>query len=84
MIPIGIWTAAGSLIGVLALIGLATRMYQASFRRTLGQTGRTLVVRESIALDPKRRLHIVQCGERQVILLTGGGQDLVVGWMPDQ
>jgi hypothetical protein len=25
----------------------------------------------------------VQCGQRQVILLTGGGQDVVVGWIQD-
>ena len=43
-------------------------------------TGR-LTLRESMALDPKRRLHLVQCGSRQVVLLTGGAQDLVVGWI---
>jgi flagellar protein FliO/FliZ len=42
-----------------------------------------LTVRETIALDPRRRLHLVQCADRQVILLTGGAQDLVVGWVPD-
>ncbi len=73
----------GSLIGVLALIGTATRLFQFSLWRTQPRPGRTLILRESIALDPRRRIHLVQCGERQVILLTGGGQDVVIGWMQD-
>jgi flagellar protein FliO/FliZ len=76
------WVAV-ALIGVLALIGLLTRLLQFTGWRAAPRTGRTLIVQETIAIDPKRRLHLVQCAERRVILLTGGGQDLVVGWMPD-
>jgi len=71
------------LIGVLALIGVAARLLKFSSWRSQPQPGRTLILRESIALDPRRRVHLVQCGQRQVVLLTGGGQDLVVGWVPD-
>jgi len=74
---------AVALIGVLALIGLSARLFQFSGWRTASRTGRTLIVRETVALDPRRRLHLVQCADRQVILLTGGGQDLVVGWVRD-
>jgi flagellar protein FliO/FliZ len=73
-----------ALIGVLALIALAARFLQLSGWRPSSGVARTLVVRETIALDPRRRLHLVQCADRQVILLTGGGQDLVVGWVPDR
>jgi flagellar protein FliO/FliZ len=73
----------GVLIGVLALIGAAAKLFQFTNWRSQPRSGRTLVLRESIALDPRRRLHLVQCGQRQVVLLTGGGQDLVVGWMQD-
>ncbi len=73
----------GALIGVLALIGAATRLFQFSLWRSQPRPGRTLILRESIALDPRRRIHLVQCGQRQVVLLTGGGQDLVIGWMQD-
>ena len=73
----------GVLIGVLALIGAAAKLFQFTSWRSQPRAGRTLVLRESIALDPRRRVHLVQCGQRQVILLTGGGQDLVVGWMQD-
>ena len=78
-----VYMAGVALIGVLGLIGLSVRVLQVSGWRRASRTGRTLVVRETIALDPRRRLHLVQCADRQVILLTGGGQDLVVGWVPD-
>ncbi len=71
------------LIGVLALIGAATWLFQNAMRRSKPRPGRTLILRESIALDPRRRVHLVQCGQRQVVLMTGGGQDLVIGWMQD-
>jgi flagellar protein FliO/FliZ len=72
----------GVLAGVLLLILAATRLFQLGLWRSQPRPGRVLMLRESIALDPRRRLHLVQCGERQVILMTGGGQDIVVGWMP--
>jgi flagellar protein FliO/FliZ len=73
----------GVLTSVLALILVATRLFQASLWRAQSRPGRTLVLRESIAIDPRRRIHLVQCGHRQVVLLTGGAQDVVVGWMRD-
>jgi flagellar protein FliO/FliZ len=73
----------GVLIGVIALIRAAARLFQFSGWRAPSRPGRTLILRESIALDPRRRIHLVQCGQRQVVLLTGGGQDLVIGWMQD-
>jgi flagellar protein FliO/FliZ len=73
----------GTLIGVLTLIGLAARLFQMGVWQSRPVMGRTLILRESVALDPRRRVHVLQCGERQVVLLTGGGQDLVVGWIPE-
>ena len=75
--------AFGVLVGILILIFAGARLLQFGAWRSQPRSGRTLVLRESIALDPRRRIHLVQCGQRQVILLTGGGQDLVVGWMQD-
>jgi flagellar protein FliO/FliZ len=37
-----------------------------------------------LALDSGRRLHLVRCEGRDVLLLTGGPQDVVVGWLPDR
>ena len=80
--PSLLWVA-GVLFGVIALIAAAARFFQSGGWRAQPRAGRTLVLRESIALDPRRRVHIVQCGQRQVVLLTGGGQDVVIGWMQD-
>jgi len=38
-------------------------------------------LQDAIALDSRRRLLVVRCGARDVVLLTGGGQDVVVGWL---
>ncbi|MDB5404820.1 MAG: hypothetical protein QOD93_252 [Acetobacteraceae bacterium] len=73
----------GVLIGVIALIGAASKLFRFTGWRAQSYSGRTLILQESIALDQRRRVHLVQCGQRQVVLLTGGGQDLVVGWMQD-
>jgi flagellar biogenesis protein FliO len=83
MSPQTLLLVCGVLIGMIALIGAAAKLFQLSGWRTQSRTGRTLILRESIALDPRRRIHLIQCGQRQVVLLTGGGQDLVVGWMQD-
>lgn len=73
----------GVLTGVLALIGVAAKVFQYAGWRAQTRSGRTLILRESIALDPRRRVHLVQCGQRQLVLLTGGAQDVVIGWMQD-
>jgi flagellar protein FliO/FliZ len=83
MITQSAWIIASALAVIVALILTAKRLFQAGVWRSSPRTARTLVVRESIALDPRRRVHLVQCGQRQVVLLTGGAQDLVVGWMQD-
>lgn len=70
-------------MGILALIGAAAKVFQSVGWRPQVRSGRTLILRESIALDPRRRVHLVQCGQRQVMLLTGGAQDVVIGWMQD-
>jgi flagellar protein FliO/FliZ len=38
-------------------------------------------VQDVLALDARRRLHLITCDGRRVLLLTGGAQDLVVGWL---
>ncbi|MBK1661981.1 hypothetical protein CKO45_27700 [Paracraurococcus ruber] len=47
-----------------------------------GAPGRRLAVAEALALDPRRRLLLVRCDDRELLLLTGGGQDAVIGWLP--
>ena len=65
----------------LALVLLLARLAR---RRLLPQirTGRRLALQESMALDSKRRLCLVTCDGRPLLLLIGGAQDIVVGWLP--
>lgn len=75
-------TALAALAAVLALIWLAGRAARlAGLARRPSASGRLLSVEDVIALDARRRLHLVRCADRQVVLLTGTGQDLVVGWI---
>jgi len=73
--------AGGALAAVLGMIWLAQRSARlggvGKFR-----AGARLGVQESFALDPRRRLHLIRCDDRFVLLLTGGAQDVVVGWLP--
>ncbi|MFT8246725.1 flagellar biosynthetic protein FliO [Roseomonas sp. BN140053] len=46
-----------------------------------GAAGRRLALQESTAIDTRRRLHLVRVDGREVLILTGGGQDAVVGWL---
>ncbi len=75
-------TAAAALIFVLGLILVLAR-----FMRAAGlaprQAGQRLRLQEVLALDARRRLVIVRCDGRDVLLLTGGAQELCLGWLPD-
>jgi flagellar protein FliO/FliZ len=85
-----ILTASGALVGVLGLIAVSAGLMRRGLLVPRGvlaawaprpATDRRLALRETMALDNRRRLHLVQCGDRQVVVLTGGAQDLVVGWI---
>ena len=41
-----------------------------------------LSIEASLALDPKRRLCLVDCSGHRVLLLTGGPSDVLLGWLP--
>ena len=72
---------AGALAGVVALIlilGWALRPWAPV--RPAG-AGKCLAARETLVLDTRRRLHLIQVGPRAVVLLTGGERDVVIGWL---
>lgn len=71
-------TALAALGAVLGAIVLAGRVA----RQVRSPVGRRLLLRETIALDRARRLTVVACDGRELLLLTGGGADVVVGWLP--
>lgn len=75
--------ALWSLAVVLGLIWGAQLLSRGLLARgVLPKGGGRLMAVQSLALDSRRRLHLVACDGRQVLLLTGGAQDVVVGWLP--
>jgi flagellar protein FliO/FliZ len=74
-------TAVAALAVVLALVWAGARVARLSGLAPRPAGARLLALRDSLALDSRRRLLVVHCGARDVVLLTGGAQDLVVGWL---
>lgn len=74
--------AIAALLAVLALITLAGRAARlARFARL--PAGRRMTVQDSLALDRARRLVLIRCDGRDLLILTGGAADQVVGWLPE-
>jgi hypothetical protein len=82
MIPQAVISGLGYLIGLVALAGIAARLASVRLQRLGAVRTGHLARLETVALDPRRRLHLVKCGDRRVVLLVGGSQDIVVGWLP--
>ena len=78
------WLTAGlALLLVLGLILVLARLLRAS--GLAPQTkGQRLKVQEVLAVDARRRLLILRCDGREVLLMTGGPQDLCLGWLPSK
>ncbi len=74
-------TAFGALALVLGLVWMGARAVRAA-GLARPAAGRRLRVQEVLALDRTRRLHLIACDGRDVLLLTGGGADTVVAWLP--
>ena len=75
-----------ALLAVLALVLLAGRLAKLTGAAHIlsggSGPGARLRVQDTLALDRARRLHIVRCDGRDLLLLTGGPGDLAVGWLP--
>lgn len=76
--------ALAALAAVVGAILLGARLLQARAPRISGPAGRPMRLEAVLALDGRRRLHLVSCEGRRLVLLTGGDGDLVVGWLPEQ
>jgi len=76
-----ILTAAGALAAVLALIWLTSRLARFGGIAQRPTGNRVLAVQDTLLLDQRRRLYLVSCEQRRVLLLVGGAQDLVIGWL---
>lgn len=81
MTALGLTYALAALAAVLLLILLAGRLARMTslVKRVAGNR---LSVVESLAVDTKRRLLLIRCDGREVLLLTGA-QDMVLGWLPE-
>lgn len=75
----GLLSAAAALAAVLGALVLALRGIRAAGLARAG--GRRLTVEEAVALDGRRRLVLVRCDGRGLLVLTGGAQEVVVGWL---
>jgi flagellar protein FliO/FliZ len=77
------FTAVAALAAVLLLILLAGRLAKMTrFVRPRAAGPARMSIQDTLVLDPRRRLLMVQCDGRTVVLLTGP-QDQVVGWLPE-
>jgi flagellar protein FliO/FliZ len=79
--PSSILTAVAALIAVVFLIWLAGRAARFGGMARRPANGGAMTVQDVLALDARRRLHLIKCDDRRVLLLTGGAQDIVVGWV---
>ena len=74
-------TAIVALAAVLGLILLSARLMR-RFGLAPGQpvagAARRLSVQEVLPVDPRRRLMLLRCDGREILVLTGGPQDLIL------
>ncbi len=76
-----LWLQAGvALAAVLLLAWLAARVLRAT--PLAARAGRRLAVQEVLALDQRRRLILLRCDGREMLLLTGGTEDRVLLRLP--
>ena len=70
--------ALALVIGLALLAGRSARAFGLAPRP--GQGGRIETV-QAVALDSRRRLHLIRCDGRHLLVLTGGSTDLLLGWL---
>ena len=68
--------ALGMVLALVALAGLAARRFRGAGGASLQDDA--LRVRATLALDAKRRVHLLQTPAGPVLILTGGGPDCLV------
>jgi hypothetical protein len=70
--------ALAAVLGIILLAGRGARM----LRLAQPTAGRRLVLGEVLALDRTRRLQLVSCDGRELLLLIGSSSEQVVSWLP--
>lgn len=73
---------ARSLFALIATLGLILAVAYGARRLGMlqagGQTHKRMKVTESLMLDPRRRMVLVRCDDREHLILLGPGGDIVV------
>ena len=74
--------ALGLVIGLL-LIGQRLVKYLPLTKRFVNPAAAStrLEITQALTLDPRRRLLLVRCDGRHLLILTGGTQDVSLGWL---
>ena len=70
--------ALAAVLGMVVLAGRGARV----LRLARPASGRRLVLGEALALDRTRRLQLVSCDGRELLLLIGSSSEQVVSWLP--
>jgi flagellar protein FliO/FliZ len=73
-------TAAATL--AVVLVGLVLTLRGVRAAQAGRGAGRRIAVEEAVALDSRRRVVLLRCDGRRLLVLTGGPADLVLGWLP--
>jgi len=80
--PLSAVLALAAVVGLILLARHLLPLLPAVARAARGPaTGGGLALEQALPLDPRRRLLVVRCGPRRLLLLVGGPQDVVVGWL---
>lgn len=74
-------TSMATLAATIAAIFLIARLIRPRLALAVNPSGRALKICETLALDPKRRVHLLECEGSRVLILVGGSQDQVLGWV---
>jgi len=75
-------SALAALVFVVCLIWLTGRGLRMTRSASLPFVGKRLAVIDSLALGPRKRLLLIHCDGKDLLLLTGGTQDILLGWLP--
>ncbi len=70
--------ALAAVLGMVVLAGRGARV----LRLAQPAAGRRLVLGETLPLDRTRRLQVVSCDGRELLLLIGSSSEQVVSWLP--
>ena len=70
-------------LGLVLLAGRIARWCGLPNRNAKSRSGiARLRIVETLRLDPKRQLLLLACDGREALVLAGGAQDVLVGWLP--